>query len=378
MKIISTGSDYRVVDDSLKTYDELPVKTYTICFSKQSGFFLNEFTDIKVNEKVYGIHNQKVDKVMRTFERSPRNLGIILSGDKGIGKSLFAKLLIERGIKENIPVLIANNYIPGIADFINEIEQEVIILFDEFDKTFGGKNEDRDSMLDPQTEMLTLFDGISSGKKMFVITCNSLNDINNYLVNRPGRFHYHFRFEYPNAEEIKEYLSDKGISKEEIEKVINFAYKIKLNYDCLRAIAFELQGGILFEEAITDLNIIKNDGGETYNIVLHFDNGERVKQRKTIDFFGVDDREELNFTFHVPKYNWWDLGTVTFAPADAEFDLSKGCYVVKENNFKWECCISTTDDDSDEEKTTANKWREANLKYVTIHQIHSKGIHYLV
>ena len=57
--------------------------------------------------------------------------------------------------------------------------------------------------------MLTLFDGFSTGKKMFIVTCNSLYDLNDYLVNRPGRFLYHFRFDYPTAEEITQYLQDK-------------------------------------------------------------------------------------------------------------------------------------------------------------------------
>lgn len=43
-----------------------------------------------------------------------------------------------------------------------------MILFDEFDKTFGSIKA-ADGMADPQTEMLTLFDGLSQGKKMFVM-----------------------------------------------------------------------------------------------------------------------------------------------------------------------------------------------------------------
>ena len=57
-----------------------------------------------------------------------------------------------------------------------EIEQEVMILFDEFDKTFGSIKA-ADGMADPQTEMLTLFDGLSQGKKMFVITANRQHKI---------------------------------------------------------------------------------------------------------------------------------------------------------------------------------------------------------
>ena len=46
-----------------------------------------------VKEKVYGIHPKKADKVFKAFTKFERNLGVILSGDKGIGKSLFARIL---------------------------------------------------------------------------------------------------------------------------------------------------------------------------------------------------------------------------------------------------------------------------------------------
>ena len=259
MKIINTGNDvYEVYADSLRVHDKLPAQTYKVCFSRFSGFFLKKTKDLIANEeKIYGNHHEKLKKVMRTFDSFERNLGIILSGKKGIGKTLFARLLSEEVIKQGYPFIMVNEYIPGIADFLKSIEQEVVVFFDEFDKTFGDiKPSDGDP--DPQSTMLGLFDGVSNGKKMFVITCNNLNKLNDYLVNRPGRFHYHFRFTCPNQKEIKEYLMDKVVEKywDEIEKVVTFSRKIELNYDCLRAIAFELNHGENFENAIADLNIV--------------------------------------------------------------------------------------------------------------------------
>ena len=111
-----------------------------------------------------------------------------------------------KAIQNGYPLIIVNTYIPGIADFLSQIDQEIVVLLDEFDKTFNGGKDNSNNAKDPQTEMLTLFDGINSGKKMFIVTCNDLRGLNDYLVNRPGRFHYHFRFEYPQAEEIREYM----------------------------------------------------------------------------------------------------------------------------------------------------------------------------
>lgn len=64
-------------------------------------------------------------------------------------------------------MIIVDCPIPGISNFLSSIEQEVVIIFDEFEKTFA-RNDDGD----PQVELLSLFDGVDDGKKLFVITCN--------------------------------------------------------------------------------------------------------------------------------------------------------------------------------------------------------------
>lgn len=276
----------------LSGYDKLPVNTYTVRFDKMSGFYLEARSRLTVTEKVYGIHPEKADKVLKAFTMFERNLGVILSGSKGIGKSLFARLLSAKAQDAGYPVIIIDQYIPGIAAYIESIEQEVVFLFDEFDKTFGsvcpGANE-----ADPQSALLSMFDGTAQGKKLFIITCNSLYKLNDYLVNRPGRFHYHFRFDYPSPEEIQAYLTDKlrPAYIGEIRKVILFSKKVALNYDCLRAIAFELNLGLPFEKAIQDLNII-NLHEECYNVTLHFHGGRTMTAKRCqLDLFG-DDRSE--------------------------------------------------------------------------------------
>ena len=268
MKIVNSGNVYSIYDDSLKTYDKLPAQAYQVNFNPRAGFSLSLYDNIEIKEKIYGVHMQKVEKVLKSFETFDRNLGVILSGDKGIGKSLFAKILSSKAIELGYPLVIVNTYYPGIADYLNSIQQKVVVLFDEFDKNFYAGRDTSDSMNDPQTEMLTLFDGLSQGKKLFVITCNYINKLNDFLVNRPGRFHYHFRFEYPNADEIRMYLEDKIPENRygEIQKVIDFSQKVKLNYDSLRAIAFELAfGEDTFGNIIKDLNILNLDE-ERYTI----------------------------------------------------------------------------------------------------------------
>lgn len=254
MNIIKAGSQYQIYGEDLITYDKLPVRSYDVAFHKMQGFFLVARPDLVVKEeKVYGNHKQKVQKVMRSFRQTDRNFGVILSGQKGIGKSLMARLLAEEGIANGLPVITVTDYIPGIASFLSSIEQEVIVIFDEFEKTFS-KVEDQP---DPQEEMLSLFDGLDGGKKLFIITCNEVRRLNEFMVDRPGRFHYHFRMGAPTDSEIREYMEDK-LKKEywgEIGRIINFSRSTEMTYDYLRAIAFDLNQGYSLEDSLSDLNI---------------------------------------------------------------------------------------------------------------------------
>lgn len=316
MRAVNSGNTYTIYDNSIQLLTSLPAQTYLVNFDKHSGFFLTKYMDITVSEKMYGVHNAKLTKVMAAFNGFERNLGVILSGDKGIGKSSFAKLLAVECIRTGIPVIVVNTYIPGIAEYLASFDQTVMVLFDEFDKTFKVSNNG----VDAQAEMLTLFDGLAQGKKMFVVTCNSLTGLNDFLVNRPGRFHYHFRFGYPTAEDIREYLSDK-VNKEfhsEINKVVSFSRKIDLNYDCLRAIAFELNTGISFKEAILDLNIVRDNHNYSNNYIckLYLNNGEIWEKRDSIDMFS-ENKEEIWFD---DKNYATDCFRVRIKPKELDYD----------------------------------------------------------
>lgn len=369
MKAISQGDNtYDIFDDSLRVYEKLPAQSYVVRFSDRRGFFLSKYVDMNIKEKVYGVHSDKVKKVINSFSEIERNLGVILSGEKGIGKSLFAKMLAAQAINNDMPVIVVDTFINGIASYIESIEQEAMILFDEFDKTFGEVRA-KDGESSPQTNLLSLFDGISGGKKLFVVTCNDLKKLNEYLINRPGRFHYHFRFEYPTPEEIKQYLSDKLKEEyyKEIDEVVSFAGKISLNYDCLRSIAFELNHGLSFADAIKDLNII-NIERELYIVTMRFENGMVVKNKNvSLDLFGGDER--------VSTYLYDNKGNnvidVEFDPSFAEFDTRIGSHIIPPDMIK---IVYFDDDDENVVRTV----KESKIQSLTISRKLSKNIHYVV
>lgn len=272
MNIIDSGGKFQIYGDSITTYDALPVGSYEVCFNQFTGFSLQVCNDLNAREeKIYGNHLARIDKVFRTFDITDRNLGIILSGEKGSGKTLFARLLAQKANEKELPVIIVKAAYPGIADYLSSIKQTVVVIFDEFEKTFRGDGD----YIDPQEDLLTLFDGLDDGKKLFVITCNDPDELNHYFINRPGRFHYHFIVKCPTPLEITEYLHDKLQPQyyDNINRIITLSIAVDLTYDFLRAIAFELNMGNSLEETLEDMNIVL-DHHRYFDAVIKFTNGD--------------------------------------------------------------------------------------------------------
>lgn len=275
MKTVSSdGHTYDLYFTDIKMYESLPADYYSVRYEERRGFYLEKQDPFVIKDtKVYGVNDIKISKVLNTFAKVNKNLGIILSGLKGMGKSLFAKQLAIQMVNKGYPVITVDRYIQGVEEFLKRMDQEVMILFDEFDKTFFDPENTR-GINDPQTYILGLFDGIDVGKKLFVITCNDIDNLSDYIVNRPGRFHYHFTFDTPSKSDIIEYLND-NLSEDltDKEKVIQDLLKFdrfySLNYDTLRSIVFELNNGYSLAETLDDLNII-NQGYNAYTPMITY------------------------------------------------------------------------------------------------------------
>ena len=357
MHIVESGKRYRIFNNAITTYDQLPPKTYRVDYDPETRIFsLLEAHDFEIPEtKIYGQHLDKVKKVLNSMDKMNRNLGVILSGDKGIGKSLFSKCLGLKARKKGIPVILVNEYHEGIANFLEEIEQTVMILFDEYDKTFDEKKHNC------QAEMLSLFDGVSAGKKLFVITCNEIQSLSQYLINRPGRFHYHFRFLYPTADEIRDYMEDKLDKQyyDEIENVMAFSVRMNLNYDCLRSIAFELNNGLKFQEAINDLNIIRISQYKNIKIIVEFENqatlSGKIKEWQLYDNTITDMSIYLPDNIRPLSYVGEYIGEFPMNFSNNYIDKDKRMLMFHVTNPEPEYDIAYTHESQDEEKTDEGK-----------------------
>jgi hypothetical protein len=136
-----------------------------------------------------------------------------------------------------------------------------------------------------------MFDGLDGSRKLFLVTCNNIGNLNPFMINRPGRFHYHFKLQNPSADEVRAYATDhiKPEYAEVIERVVNLSYVTELTYDWLRAICFELNCGYDLEEVVEDLNI-EASSNITYDFEVMF-NGIKYSGVKAFQ----PGKDKLNF-----------------------------------------------------------------------------------
>lgn len=321
MSVVNTGDTFRFFGSDMKTFGNLPAAVYTVSFSMDTGFFLTSHLPFTVTEKVYGGYDEKVRKIMRTYSAFDRSLGVILTGHKGSGKSLCAKMLAIKCVENGIPVIVCNQYIKGLVGFIESIPDNCMVLFDEFDKTFSCDDDDSDN---PQNSMLPLFDGTSCGKKLFVVTCNNARKLSQYMINRPGRFHYNFEFGVPGCTEIEEYLKDnlKPEYYDKIRDVITLSYKVDLSYDCLRAIAIELNFGETLNEAMQDLNII--DSEDVYfDVCVRFKDGTEIFDNNKRIYTNPDYSDKIRMYNKHNELVFWFI----YSSNDIKIDDKYGMYI---------------------------------------------------
>lgn len=280
MKVINFGDNtYRIFGDDLKVEGKLPAGTYDVLFSEMPGYSLIKRADFETTTKVYGPHKDLVNQMITRYEQFNSNFGVILGGRKGTGKTMTARLLSEAFKAKDIPTIIISKATPGLPDFIQSIEQEVFILFDEFEKVFPKGNSDTKDL---QSQFLPVFDGLSNTKHFYMVTINDYNKLNDYFLGRTGRFYYNIRFDAIGKDEITEILNDKldKSLKLDINRLSFILSIIDANYDQLMSIIKELNLGssidYIFKYLNLDLSATLNN--MSYDAEIFFENGDIVKE----------------------------------------------------------------------------------------------------
>jgi len=243
--IIKDERNHKVISgNAISILDRLPAAIYELAYDSDKGFSLNEADSFfKSHEKLYGEVEGTARKVLSTFEAVEGNLGVLFSGPKGLGKTLTVRKICTEALKKGLPIILVKEHFESIAAFIDTICQPSVVVFDEFEKIYRDNYRTEKDDLEGQNSLLNLFDSSLNGKKLFLLTCNDVRNLSEYLLNRPGRIHYHFRMNRLSIGEITEYCAD-SLCKEShslIPDICSLGARIPdFSYDMLRSIIFEI------------------------------------------------------------------------------------------------------------------------------------------
>ena len=268
--------------------DDLPPKVYNVRFNPLSGFYLEIATELlELPDKIYGNTPARVRKCIETYKSRNSSTGILLTGDKGTGKTLLMSLLANSVMDElDLPVLLVKEPHHG-AQFESFIETvgECALVFDEFGKMYSNNRHNSDSDV-PQSSLLSLMDGVDKTKRMFIMTENSEFDINDFMLNRPSRVYYHFKYKKLDESSITGYCVDKGVAADITQDIIDLSRRSSIfSFDMLQSIVEEqLRFGCTVDDAVSDLNIdLRETTGAMMEIVKVMERGDETKERNVVD-----------------------------------------------------------------------------------------------
>ena len=231
---LKNGRVLKQVEDTVVTIDALEKKVYMMGFNEMTNeILLEEFADeFHFDFKIYGTESRLINHIMKTYENTSSNLGILFNGVKGTGKTITAKILAN---KMGLPVILVNSSYPGLADFIAKINCPCVLFFDEFEKNFNTEKKH-------DLDLLSVMDGVynSPFRRIFLLTTNKLF-INENLIGRPSRIRYRKSFGNLQVEVIKEYLEDNLKYKEYTNDIIDFIDSLSIStIDILKSIVEEV------------------------------------------------------------------------------------------------------------------------------------------
>lgn len=322
--IVSEGV-YTPVGNLSNVVQQLPPAVYVIRDFPMQGTKLikRDSVDTSSPKNIYGKIPSYLEKTFSAFERRRLNTGVLLSGERGMGKTLFVRMAIKRALDMGLAVvsLDSDTEVSSAINILNSVTQPLVVVMDEFEKNFSDKDDDDHK--NAQTPFLSMLDGIgASQKRLYIATVNDTYNLSQYLLNRPGRFYYHFEFKSLTGDEMREYLTReaKRISRKTLEYAASVMQSYRINYDGIAAIAAELNSGASIGEAMHDLNLDR-EGASRQRVMATF-NGYQYECIAYDSLDEIRDNRSYNACMYAVEINE-NSDTFPGTRIDIYFDGSK-------------------------------------------------------
>jgi len=247
-------------------FDKIPPGIYRWGLDKFENPLLYHTAEaFTFNHKIYGMEKVFIERVRKTYKETTGNMGILLNGTKGTGKTITSKLIAN---DLGLPVILVTEKNEKLIPFLNDLQQEVIIFIDEYEKYYSNYDN----------TLLTILDGVltTEYRKFFLLTTNEIH-INQYLLQRPGRLRYIKTFSDLTLETVNEVLDDLLKHKARKDQCIKFISELSIiTIDLVKAVIEEVN--IHNEDPALFKNIfnVTSSDDSTYNLFKIEDGKEKL------------------------------------------------------------------------------------------------------
>lgn len=138
---------------------KLPPFVYTIQVTMMGMFLEKQQDAFEFPYKLYGASDFPA-RVAHNYTETNGNLGVLMTGLKGTGKTVEAELICNH---LKLPVILVDRNFDGLVPFLNRIPEDVVIFIDEYEKIFERSNA-----------LLSLMDGAlrTKHRRIFILTTN--------------------------------------------------------------------------------------------------------------------------------------------------------------------------------------------------------------
>lgn len=288
----------------------LPVGVYKIMIDPFEKIYLSKVQDkFHFPFKVYGVEREFIDRVKKSYANTTGNFGVMLNGLKGTGKTVTAEILCN---ELNLPVIVIPFHHKNLVSFLNDLQQDVIIFVDEFEKIYDRY----------KNSLLTIMDGALKTKTrlFFMLTTNEIR-VDPNLLQRPSRIRYVKTFSDLTLEVIMEVVNDLLVHKHLFDQTVKMISELPIiTMDLIKSIVQEVNIHEEDPHDFRDIFNIHSDREELFNVYEIKDGSrEELVSFATVrpNYLSVAD---VGNTLYV---NGKDLGEIEVVHSDRQVTVSR-------------------------------------------------------
>lgn len=325
--------------DISSNVDSIPKGVWIVESTPLGELFLKKIEEeFSFDFKIYGLESEFMDRVVKTYKHTSGNMGVLLNGVKGTGKTITGEILAN---KLGLPIIMVTHPYPALNSFLSSIQQDLTVLIDEYEKVYKGQigedyGDDEELVKGGDSTLLSLMDGVLKTKyrKAFILTTNR-TWINDNMLNRPGRIRYLKQFTDLTKEQIMEIIDDCLVEKQFKEDLVTFLKPLKIiTVDIVKSIVSEIN---IHKEApevcCKDFNLEFKD--ETYTVYKMVEAKARTKAKEIVLTDSLHNAHAIRF-MEMLKRNWKGAQLAldeTYLRGAGEPDLEKGLYKVYDYHY---------------------------------------------